>query len=82
MWGKWMGVMHGDEIEYVFGHPLNMSTDYSRSERDLSRRIMDIFATFALTGWVRNRSSVFVAIVRVTLLGVLTPQQSLWHGPL
>ncbi|KDR08515.1 Acetylcholinesterase, partial [Zootermopsis nevadensis] len=50
MWGKWMGVMHGDEIEYVFGHPLNMSMEYSQSERELSRTIMDIFARFALTG--------------------------------
>jgi acetylcholinesterase len=50
-----MGVMHGDEIEYVFGHPLNTSLKYNRNERDLSRRIMEIFARFALTGWVRNR---------------------------
>ncbi|XP_069689677.1 acetylcholinesterase-like [Periplaneta americana] len=50
LWGKWMGVMHGDEIEYVFGHPLNMSIEFSESERDLSLRIMQIFARFALTG--------------------------------
>ncbi|PNF28466.1 Acetylcholinesterase, partial [Cryptotermes secundus] len=50
LWGKWMGVMHGDEIEYVFGHPLNMSIEFNHKERELSRRIMDIFARFALTG--------------------------------
>lgn len=46
-----MGVMHADEVEYVFGHPLNMSRDYTASERELSRRVMKYFATFAKTGW-------------------------------
>nr|AMZ80114.1 acetylcholinesterase 2 [Blattella nipponica] len=50
LWGQWMGVMHGDEIEYVFGHPLNMSIDYNENERDLSLRIMKIYSRFALTG--------------------------------
>jgi carboxylesterase type B len=49
-----MGVMHGDEIEYVFGHPLNMSNEYTETERDLSRLILEIFARFALTGCVTN----------------------------
>lgn len=50
VWGEWMGVMHGDEIEYVFGHPLNMSIQYSNKERNLSKKIMEIFTRFALTG--------------------------------
>uniref|UniRef100_A0AAU6PBV9 Carboxylic ester hydrolase n=1 Tax=Protohermes xanthodes TaxID=1452977 RepID=A0AAU6PBV9_9NEOP len=50
LWGEWMGVMHGDEIEYVFGHPLNMSLQYNSRERDLSLRIMQVYARFALTG--------------------------------
>ena len=48
--------MHGDEIEYVFGHPLNMSNKYKQNERELSRQILDIFARFALTGWVTNKN--------------------------
>ncbi|ODN06053.1 Acetylcholinesterase, partial [Orchesella cincta] len=48
-WGKWMGVMHADEIEYVFGNPLN-GTAHTREEKDLSRRIMKYFTTFAETG--------------------------------
>ncbi|KAG8276545.1 hypothetical protein J6590_063438 [Homalodisca vitripennis] len=50
LWGEWMGVMHGDEIEYVFGHPLNMSLQYNARERDLSLRIMQAYSKFALTG--------------------------------
>ncbi|KAL1140857.1 hypothetical protein AAG570_000785 [Ranatra chinensis] len=50
LWGEWMGVMHGDEIEYVFGHPLNMSLQYNARERDLSLRIMQAYSRFALTG--------------------------------
>lgn len=43
--------MHGDEIEYVFGHPLNMSLQYNARERDLSLRIMKAYSRFALTGY-------------------------------
>lgn len=50
LWGEWMGVMHGDEIEYVFGHPLNMTLQYNARERDLSLRIMQAYSRFALTG--------------------------------
>ncbi|CAL8109300.1 unnamed protein product [Orchesella dallaii] len=48
-WGDWMGVMHADEIEYVFGAPLN-ETKHTSAEKDLSRRIMKYFTTFAETG--------------------------------
>lgn len=50
LWGEWMGVMHGDEMEYVFGHPLNMSLQYHNRERDLAAHIMQSFTRFALTG--------------------------------
>lgn len=45
-----MGVMHGDEIEYVFGNPLNMSIQFNNKERNLSKRMMEAFSRFALTG--------------------------------
>ncbi|XP_068213737.1 acetylcholinesterase-like isoform X1 [Palaemon carinicauda] len=49
-WGKWMGVLHADEIDYVFGHPLNKSEGYSDSEAELARRIMGYYKKFAATG--------------------------------
>ncbi|XP_036139754.1 acetylcholinesterase isoform X3 [Monomorium pharaonis] len=50
VWGEWMGVMHGDEVEYVFGHPLNKSLEYTDEERDLSLRMIHYFSRFAYTG--------------------------------
>uniref|UniRef100_A0A6P7GG35 Acetylcholinesterase-like n=1 Tax=Diabrotica virgifera virgifera TaxID=50390 RepID=A0A6P7GG35_DIAVI len=52
LWGEWMGVMHGDEIEYVFGHPLNLSLQFNSRERELSLKIMQVFTRFAGTGLV------------------------------
>ncbi|XP_008552319.1 acetylcholinesterase [Microplitis demolitor] len=50
LWGKWMGVVHGDEVEYVFGHPLNTSLKYTDKERELSMKIISAFSNFAFTG--------------------------------
>ncbi|XP_018327669.1 acetylcholinesterase [Agrilus planipennis] len=50
LWGEWMGVMHGDEIEYVFGHPLNMSLQFNSRERELSLKMMQAFSRFAALG--------------------------------
>ncbi|XP_014679984.1 PREDICTED: acetylcholinesterase-like, partial [Priapulus caudatus] len=49
-WPKWMGVMHGDEINYVFGEPMNADLPYTADERELSRRIMSYWTNFAKTG--------------------------------
>lgn len=46
-----MGVLHGDEIEYFFGQPLNQSLQYVQKERELSRRMMNTVLEFAKTGW-------------------------------
>lgn len=45
-----MGVMHGDEVEYVFGHPLNSSLKYSAEERRLSLKMIEHFSKFANMG--------------------------------
>lgn len=49
-WPKWMGVMHGYEIEFVFGIPLNSSQGYTEEEVAMSRKIMRHWANFAKTG--------------------------------
>ncbi len=49
-WPRWMGVMHGYEIDHVFGHPLNESLDYTEEEKELSVRTMKYWTNFAKTG--------------------------------
>ncbi|XP_028818345.1 cholinesterase-like [Denticeps clupeoides] len=49
-WPEWMGVMHGYEIEFVFGLPLNRSLGYTDEEVAMSRKIMKHWANFARTG--------------------------------
>ncbi len=51
-----MGVMHGYEIEYVFGQPFRHSHLYAQSQLDSEKRfsetIMKYWATFAAEGLV------------------------------
>lgn len=49
-WPKWTGVMHADEINYVFGEVLNPKLDYTDEEREFSRRIMRYWTNFARYG--------------------------------
>ncbi|KAJ8410767.1 hypothetical protein AAFF_G00187240 [Aldrovandia affinis] len=49
-WPLWMGVMHGYEIEFVFGMPLNRSLGYTGEEEAMSRKIMKHWANFARNG--------------------------------
>nr|AAC02779.1 acetylcholinesterase [Lucilia cuprina] len=50
LWGEWMGVLHGDEIEYFFGQPLNTSLQYRAVERELGKRMLNSVIEFAKTG--------------------------------
>ncbi|CAF95209.1 unnamed protein product, partial [Tetraodon nigroviridis] len=54
-WPEWMGVMHGYEIEFVFGMPLNPSLGYTPEEVNMSKRFMKYWATFARTGYLKTR---------------------------
>lgn len=49
-WPEWMGVIHGYEIEFVFGLPLEKRLNYTDEEKNLSRRMMRYWANFARSG--------------------------------
>ncbi|XP_038051124.1 cholinesterase 2-like [Patiria miniata] len=49
-WPEWMGVLHGDEIMYIFGIPLHPEFGYNSAEAELSRKMMNYWANFARTG--------------------------------
>jgi len=50
-WPRWMGVMHGDEIMFVFGDALKskLPQNYSLEDQQLSRQIMTYWTNFAKT---------------------------------
>lgn len=54
LWGEWMGVMHADEVEYIFGHPMNTTLQYRQRERDLSRMMVLSVSEFARNGYVKK----------------------------
>ncbi|KAM4694527.1 cholinesterase isoform 1-T3 [Discoglossus pictus] len=49
-WPEWMGVVHGYEIEFVFGIPMLRRLNYTRAEEKLTRSVMRYWANFAKTG--------------------------------
>ncbi|CAF1015811.1 unnamed protein product [Rotaria sp. Silwood1] len=48
-WHTWTGVMHADEIMFVFGEPLNTTDNktYKYEEMQLARRVMRYWTNFA-----------------------------------
>lgn len=50
-WPSWTGVLHGDEIAFIFGEPFNKSYGYSEEEKQLSREMMTYWSNFAKTGY-------------------------------
>ena len=58
-----MGVLHGDEIDYVFGNPLNKSRKYTKDEVNLSERIMKHYKSFATYGW--DNSYFYIPITHI-----------------
>jgi carboxylesterase type B len=50
-WPEWTGVMHGYEIEYVFGVPIyNTTAGYTSREKTLSHKMIQYWSTFAKDG--------------------------------
>ncbi|XP_029672946.1 acetylcholinesterase-like [Formica exsecta] len=49
-WPRWTGVMHADEISYIFGEPLDPSKHFTNEEIHLSKRMMRYWANFAKSG--------------------------------
>uniref|UniRef100_A0A669DHP0 Carboxylic ester hydrolase n=1 Tax=Oreochromis niloticus TaxID=8128 RepID=A0A669DHP0_ORENI len=49
-WPEWMGAIHGYEIEFVFGMPLNTSLGYTKEEVNMTKKFMKHWANFARTG--------------------------------
>uniref|UniRef100_A0A0R3RWZ5 Acetylcholinesterase n=1 Tax=Elaeophora elaphi TaxID=1147741 RepID=A0A0R3RWZ5_9BILA len=50
-WPEWAGVMHGYEIEFVFGVPLyNRTANYTNQERIFSRKVLKYWTNFANSG--------------------------------
>ncbi|GFN92334.1 carboxylic ester hydrolase [Plakobranchus ocellatus] len=49
-WPDWMGVPHGYEIEVVFGLPLAPGSSNTQAEKDLTKKVMQVWTHFAKTG--------------------------------
>ena len=43
----WLGVMHGDELPFIFGHPFSLQSKYTSSEKELSRKMIKYWSNFA-----------------------------------
>jgi len=48
--------MHADEVNFVFGEPLDTTRGYGREEIELSRLMMHYWVNFAKTGYVVQAS--------------------------
>jgi acetylcholinesterase len=49
-WPKWMGVLHGDDIFFVFGELLKDNMNYTKEEQQLTYQIMQYWTNFGKTG--------------------------------
>jgi acetylcholinesterase len=55
-WPDWLGVMHADEIGFVFGEPLNKTLKFNDKEKVFTRRLIKYWSNFAKYGDVNGHS--------------------------
>ena len=55
--------MHGDEIAFAFGQPLDDTYGYSEEEKQLSREMMAYWSNFAKTGYVVHEIPHFASTI-------------------
>lgn len=46
LWPDWMGVMHGDEISFVFGEAIDPLNNYTYNEKVLARKMLKYWSNF------------------------------------
>ena len=66
-WPEWMGVMHGYEIEFVFGLPLDNKLGYKNSEKQLSLAMMERWGNFAKFGYVLKQNEIIIVNSNLSL---------------
>ena len=47
LWPKWLGVLHADEIQFVFGEPLLNASTFNEEEKVFTRKILKYWSNFA-----------------------------------
>ncbi|XP_077996193.1 cholinesterase-like [Glandiceps talaboti] len=56
-WPDWAGIVHEDEIEFIFGAPLHRKDDFSTKDSEMSKKTMKFWANFARTGNPNSENS-------------------------
>lgn len=51
VWPEWMGVLHGDEILFMFSEVTKWKNNYTYEEQELSKKMILYWSNFAKTGW-------------------------------
>ena len=49
-WPVWMGVLHGDDIMFVFGEGFKPNSNFSEEDKNFSQLVMHYWTNFAKTG--------------------------------
>ena len=50
VWPQWMGVIHGADVQWPFGMPLNSKYGFSSEEEDFAKTIMSYWGNFVKYG--------------------------------